>query len=133
MAQRGSSEARSTSKILLSDLVLEEENQRKIIRRLRSAARAGRNADAASLDVNFQSLLLLVDDSARLTPDMQRIQDLIRRDFNLDAFRDELPMADFWQLITTCMDRLHATGLVIIEELECCLSAVETHDKGGIL
>ena len=122
VAQRGSSEARSTSKILLSDLVLEEENQRKIIRRLRSAARAGRNADAASLDVNFQSLLLLVDDSARLTPDMQRIQDLIRRDFNLDAFRDELSMADFWQLITTCMDRLHATGLVIIEELECCLS-----------
>ena len=122
VAQRGSSEASSASKILFSDLVLEEENQRKISKRLRSAARAGRNADAASLDVNFQSLLLLVDNSARLTPEMERIQDLIRRDFNLDAFRDELSMGDFWQLITTYMDRLYATQLLIIEELECCLS-----------
>lgn len=133
MIERKPSERKSAPQILFSDLVLEEENQRKIIRRLRSAARAGRHADAASVfdvdgvphgdgDVNFHSLLLLVEDSARLTPEMERIQDLIRRDFNIDAFRDELSMGDFWHLITIYMDRLHATELLIIEELECCLS-----------
>ena len=134
VVDRQHSERKSAPQILFSDLVLEEENQRKIVRRLRSAARAGRHANAASVvdidgvahgdgDVNFQSLLLLVEDSARLTPQMERIQDLIRRDFDLDAFRDELSMGDFWQLITIYMDRLHATELLIIEELECCLSS----------
>lgn len=142
VVDRQPSQRKSAPQILFSDLVLEEENQRKIIRRLRSAARAGRHADAASVfdvdgvphgdgDVNFHSLLLLVEDSARLTPEMERIQDLIRRDFNIDAFRDELSMGDFWQLITIYMDRLHATELLIIEELECCLSnpaSVENDD-----
>jgi len=140
--KRCHSEIRSAPKSLFSDLVLEEENQRKIIRRLRSAARAGRHADAASVldsdgvphgdgDVNFQSLLLLVEDSARLTPEMERIQDLIRRDFNIDAFRDELSVEDFWQLITIYMDRLHATELLIMEELECCLSDPASVENDG--
>jgi len=117
--------------MLFSDLVLEEENQRRVVRKLRSVSRAGRLADAASAleggisygggDVNFQSLLMLVEESVRLTPDMERIQDTIRRDFNLAAFHKEMAMGNFWGLITVYMDRLHATELLIIEELECCL------------
>ena len=127
-ASHGSSakqELRKVPKMLFSDLVLEEENQRRIVRQLQRSAHLYRDGEG------MRSLLILAEESVVLTPTMERIQDTIRRDFDLAAFHEMTTVEEFFSAISVYMDRLHATELLLIEELECCLDEEGGDASGG--
>jgi len=92
---------------LMNDLVLEVENQRKILHAMQS------------VQVKKASLFTLVQDCVRYGPEMEALQDKIIRDFDLVGFRSELDDEEFWQFISIYIDKLHSLELLIIEEIEC--------------
>jgi hypothetical protein len=95
---------------LLNDLVLEVENQFKLITELQSMS---------DLDGN---LLLLIKQNVGLPAPMERLQSFILREFDLKGFQQEMQVADVWDLITVYMDKLHSLELLIVEEIECSIA-----------
>ena len=95
---------------LLNDLVLEVENQFKLINVLKNLQ---------DLDGN---VLLLIRENVGLPPSMERLQSFILTEFDLIGFQREMNHESVWNLITVYMDKLHSLELLIIEELECSLS-----------
>ena len=72
------------------------------------------------LDGNYRALLRLLGDTIRPSDAMRSVQDHIRKDFDIDKFRQAMSMDEFWRAITLYMDRLHSTELLILEELDSC-------------
>lgn len=95
---------------LLNDLVLEVENQFKLISELQNLQ---------DLDSN---VMLLIRENVGLPPSMERLQSFILSKFDLVGFQQEMNHEDVWNLITVYMDKLHSLELLIIEELESSLS-----------
>ena len=95
---------------LLNDLVLEVENQFKLISELQNLQ---------DLDGN---VVLLIRENVGLPPSMERLQSFILSEFDLVGFQQEMNHEDVWNLITVYMDKLHSLELLIIEELESSLS-----------
>ncbi|KAI2489898.1 protein tyrosine kinase [Fragilaria crotonensis] len=95
---------------LLNDLVLEVENQFKLINVLQNLH---------DLDGN---VLLLIRENVGLPPSMERLQSFILSEFDLEGFQQEMNHESVWNLITVYMDKLHSLELLIIEELESSLS-----------
>jgi hypothetical protein len=95
---------------LLNDLVLEVENQFKLITVLQNLQ---------DLDGN---VLLLIRENVGLPPSMERLQSFILSEFDLEGFQQEMNHESVWNLITVYMDKLHSLELLIIEELESSLS-----------
>ena len=95
---------------LLNDLVLEVENQFKLITVLKNLQ---------DLDGN---VLLLIRENVGLPPSMERLQSFILTEFDLMGFQREMNHESVWNLITVYMDKLHSLELLIIEELESSLS-----------
>mmetsp|Transcript_3646 Transcript_3646/g.6119 ORF Transcript_3646/g.6119 Transcript_3646/m.6119 type:complete len:808 (+) Transcript_3646:32-2455(+) len=98
---------------LLNDLVLEVENQFKLITELQSMR---------DLDGN---LLLLIRQNVGLPAPMERLQSFILSEFDLNGFQQEMNVEDVWDLITVYMDKLHSLELLIVEEIECSLAEGE--------
>jgi serine/threonine protein kinase len=98
----------STSK-LFNDLVVEEANQRQIVRDLQSRSK---NID--------ESLMHMVNKFLSPGHQMRKVQNMIK-DFNLEGLQQSMPLKKFWQIITLYIDQLHALELLIVEELGICL------------
>lgn len=104
----------STSK-LLNDLVVEEANQRNIVRELQ--------AQSKNID---HSLLYMVEKSLTPSREMRKVQDMIK-DFNLQGLQQSMPLKQFWLIITLYIDQLHALELVIVEELGIWLMELDSN------
>ena len=100
---------RKVDRRLLNDLVLEVENQYKLIKELQEVK-----------SVN-QSLIQLVRQGVLPSKQMERLQKYILREFDLKGFQQDLRMGDVWNFITVYMDRLHSLELLLVEELEYAL------------
>jgi hypothetical protein len=68
-------------------------------------------------DENYSSILRLIADSIKPSDSMRTLQDHIRKDFDVNAFQQEMSMGAFWSGITLYMDKLHSTELILLEEL----------------
>jgi len=114
-SKKGSSRFRtshSTSK-LFSDLVVEEENQRMIVRELQHQSKV---LEISSASTSF-SLLQMVEKFLRPGREMEDIHDMIKM-FDLEGLQKSMKVKDFWPIITLYIDQLHALELLIIEELQ---------------
>lgn len=99
---------------LMNDLVLEVENQHKLISELQNLQ---------DMDGN---LLLLIRENVGLPPSMERLQSFILSEFDLEGFQQEMNHEEVWNLITVYMDKLHSLELLIVEEVESSLSEDNT-------
>lgn len=100
------------SQMLVTTLILEVENQRKLV------------AELQHLPLFDYSLQKLVQDSIQMGPQMETLQAKILNDFDLPGLHDEMNSNDIWNMITVYIDKLHALELLLVEELEYC---VEQH------
>ena len=117
-----SSKRNSTSK-LFNDLVVEEANQRRIVRELQTQSK---NIQRSGL-----SLLGMVEKFLRPGREMEDVQDMIK-DFDLKGLQHSMPLKDFWEIITLYIDQLHALELLIVEELGMsCMELSMTMDQEG--
>ncbi|CAB9519801.1 Ephrin type-B receptor 3 (Fragment) [Seminavis robusta] len=100
--------------LLMSDLVLEVENQRRLLEELK--------------DLPFGSLRNLVEELVEMSLPLRELQQSILKNFDLDSVIIKEPDQDVhsvWDLITVYIDKLHSLELLIIEEIEYCLPSVE--------
>ncbi len=91
---------------LMSDLILEVENQRFLVDQLESLP-----------EDNHRDLVL---DLASLSPKLQELQMIILSDFE-SLIHAQYDFDNIWNLITLYVDKLHSVELLLVEELECCL------------
>ena len=92
--------------LLMSDLVLEVENQRSLINKLESLPEG-----------SHRNLVL---ELASLSPQLQELQLIILSDFE-SLSHAEYDSENIWDLITLYIDKLHSVELLLVEELECSL------------
>jgi hypothetical protein len=152
----------STASRLLSDLIVEVENQHRLIAKLNDLPdQNGSSSGSASAQLGMSHLVL---ELVQLSPSLQELQNKIltnpeeflhhggrRRsrstddggdDQNEDDEEEEEKQAGgvvydsetIFQVITMYMDKLHSLELLIIEELEsCCQSSVRRHPSDSSL
>ncbi|GFH45587.1 mitogen-activated protein kinase kinase kinase 9 [Chaetoceros tenuissimus] len=95
-----------SSRKLFSDLVVEEANQRRIIKELQD--------DVQTNEIE-PSLLRMVDKFLTPSPKMREVQEKIKN-FDLADLHQSMPLSDFWDMITLYIDELHALELMLIED-----------------
>ena len=121
----------AVSKRLFSDLVLEQENRRKVARDLRAQAkRTQMGGGVGAVGDDLRSLLALIDQAVQPDPEMEDLHNAVLVSFDLEKFQGGMTMEDLWCRITVYIDRVHAVELLILEELECYL-AWPLSAKGG--
>ena len=101
--------------LLLSDLVLEVENQRRILDELKHQP--------------VGSLRNLVTELVEMSQPLRELQQNILTNFDLDGIiinESEHDVSKVWNLITVYIDKLHSLELLIIEEVEYCLPSLES-------
>lgn len=101
--------------LLLSDLVLEVENQRRILDELKHQP--------------VGSLRNLVTELVEMSQPLRELQQSILTNFDLDGIiinESEHDVNKVWNLITVYIDKLHSLELLIIEEVEYCLPSLES-------
>ena len=115
---------------LFSDLVVEEANQRSIVRELKSQTKlsiatypstsllSDEDRVATSPIGQFQGLMTLVEQFVQPSPSMEQLQLKIHTEFDVEALQSAMPVQKFWEMITLYIDQLHALELLFIEELE---------------
>lgn len=91
---------------LMSDLILEVENQRSLITQLESLP-----------EDSHRNLVL---ELATLSPQLQDLQLIILSNFE-SLNHAEYDSENIWDLITLYIDKLHSVELLLVEELECSL------------
>lgn len=106
--------------LLMSDLVLEVENQRRLLDELKG--------------LPFGSLRNLVEELVEMSIPLRELQQKILANFDLEGviIKDEQDVTVVWDLITVYIDKLHSLELLIIEEIEYCLPSIEysnSHNK----
>ena len=100
---------------ILTDLVLEVENQRSLVQELREQTTVE------------SSLLHLIREGVALPPQLEELQQQILLKFNLSGI--QLPSTHtVWNVITIYIDRLHSLELLLIEELESALANTDPTD-----
>ena len=104
------------SQILVTSLLLEVENQRKLVSELQN------------LPLFDNSLQTLVQDSVKMSSEMEALQLKIIRDFDLEGAILGIQSLNVWNMITVYIDRLYALELLLVEELEYCQL-----DDGGVV
>jgi len=104
------------SHMLLTSLILEVENQRKLV------------AELQQLPLFDYSLQKLVQDSVTMGPQMETLQAKILKDFDLQGFHEGIQSLDVWNMITVYIDKLYALEMLLVEELEYC---VEEDTRGS--
>ena len=102
------------SHMLLTSLILEVENQRKLV------------AELQQLPLFDYSLQKLVQDSVVMGTQMEMLQAKILKDFDLQGFHEGIQSLDVWNMITVYIDKLYALEMLLVEELEYC--AEEEHE-----
>lgn len=108
------------SQLLLNDLVLEVENQRKQLDEL------------AKLPVG--PLRNLVQELVTLSPEMQALQRRILGGLDLTVLEQgHVAVGKLWDLLTTYIDKLHSLELLIVEEIECCAPDLSSSQGTGKL
>ncbi len=104
---------------LLTGLVVEDANQRKIIRELQSQSKKlSEKRYGHRISSNMSSLLSLMEDMVRPSKDIDQLQEMIRTNFNLEELRKAMPYKKFWDVLTMYMDKLHSIELLLVEELQ---------------
>ena len=130
--------------LLLSDLVLEVENQRRLLDELRQQpAGSLRNLitelgrfDSLFLTsikvlstLNFFLSFLCYFKKVEMSQPLRLLQQRILTNFDLDDIifnESEHDVSNVWNLITTYIDKLHSLELLILEEVEYCLPSLES-------
>jgi hypothetical protein len=103
------------AQMLVTTLILEVENQRKLV------------AELQQLPLFDYSLQKLVQDSIQMGPEMKSLHAKILNDFDVQGFQDGMMNSmDVWNMITVYMDKLHALELLLVEELEYCVDDDDT-------
>jgi serine/threonine protein kinase len=104
---------------LLTGLVVEDANQRKIIRELQSQSKKlSEKRYGHKISNNMSSLLSLMEDMVRPSKDIDQLQEMIRTNFNLEELRKAMPYKKFWDVLSMYMDKLHSIELLLVEELQ---------------
>lgn len=104
---------------LFSDLVVEEANQRSIVRELQEQTKYALNSDPDSAFYeSFKGLMALVEHFVKPSPEMERLQNMINKEFDIEGLQSLMPVQQFWEMITLYIDQLHALELLFIEELQ---------------
>ena len=105
---------------LFSDLVVEEANQRSIIRELQEQTKYALLSDRenSAFYENFKGLMALVEHFVKPSLEMERLQNMISQEFNIEGLQRLMPVQEFWEMITLYIDQLHALELLFIEELQ---------------
>lgn len=112
--------------VIVNDLVMVVENHHRIMRELEKESGIKMESWSESYtittselayDENYCSLLNLIAESIKPSDSMRTLQDHIRKDFDVNAFQQEMSMEAFWSGITLYMDKLHSTELILLEEL----------------
>jgi len=101
-------------KYVVNNLVLEIENQHYLVDELSQIVRKLVNAEKSV----YKILSSLVEQSIVLSPELRKLHNLIKKEFDLKAFRKAVTREEFWTIISIYIDRLHALELLIIEEIE---------------
>ena len=98
--------------LLLSDLVLEVENQRRLLEELKR--------------LPVGSLTSLVEELVEMSKPLRDLQQRILKNFNLEGVSEGVlsNKTVIWELMTVYINKLHALELLIIEEIEYCLPEI---------
>lgn len=109
------------SRLMLTDLLLELENQRRHVGKL------------AKLLPKTGVLYNLVRELVSLSPQMKLLQNSIAQGFDLDSFKNKFDShGELWGLLTLYIDKLHSLELILVEEIESCAGTTQllahTHD-----
>lgn len=107
--------AQHSSSKLLTGLVVEDANQRTIIRQLQSQSKKVMH-DAAIKDL--KNMLLLMEEKLKPGKEMERLQEMIRTNFDLEDLRKSMPFYKFWEVISIYMDKLYSMELILVEEIQ---------------
>jgi len=92
---------------IYSNLILEEANQRKIIRELRIHVNKAQVSHSNPIseneyiifDENYRSLMSLVEDSLQ-SPKMEALEDRIRINFDIKGLQESISLEELWSVIT---------------------------------
>ena len=114
MVTRDSALTHQSSSKLFTGLVVEDANQRMIIRELQSQSKKVMKSQIK----NLKNLLLLMEDKLKPGKEMERLQEMIRTNFNLEELRKAMPFEKFWGVISIYMDKLHSMELILVEEIQ---------------
>jgi hypothetical protein len=98
--------------LLLNDVVLEVENQRRQLEALQSQVRPG-------------PLRNLVLELITMSPQMQQVQESLLGGFSLDGFKERFNADKLWDVMTVYIDKLHSLELLIVEEMEATQDRVD--------
>lgn len=108
-------------RLMLTDLVLEVENQRSQVGKL------------AKLLPKTGVLYDLVQELVSMSPQMKQLQNSILQGFDLDLLKSKFDsQGELWNLLTLYMDKLHSLELLIVEEIECCVG-IQSHDNAPLV
>lgn len=107
------------SRFLLTDLLLEVENQRRHVGKL------------AKLLPKTGVLYELVQELVSMSPQMKLLQNSISQGFDLDSLKSKFDShGKLWNLLTLYIDKLHSLELIIVEEIESCVG-IQSHDDNN--
>lgn len=103
---------------LFSDLVIQAENQRAIIRQIKKQTNSSLSAKYSHpLSDSFKSLSVMINKYIEPSIEMQQIQCMINA-FDAKGLKRLMPMTHFWHIISLYMNQLHSIELLILEELQ---------------
>jgi serine/threonine protein kinase len=105
------------SRLMLTDLLLELENQRRHVGKLiKLLPRTG-------------VLHNLVRELVSMSPQMKQLQNSITQGFDMDSFKSKFDsQGELWSLLTLYIDKLHSLELILVEEIECNASVRSAAD-----
>lgn len=98
--------------MLLTSLILEVENQRKLLHELQQLP---------EFDYSLQTL---VQDSVTMGHELELLQTKILQNFEFPS-PQEIQSLNVWNMITVYIDKLYALELLLVEELEYCQDETE--------
>lgn len=97
--------------LLVNDVVLEVENQRRQLDELHTHVRPG-------------PLRNLVFELVAMGPELRQVQESLLNSFSLDGLRDQFNADRLWDIMTLYIDKLHSLELLIVEEVEAARDRV---------
>jgi mitogen-activated protein kinase kinase kinase 11 len=110
------------SRLLLNDVVLEVENQRRQIEKLQH--------------IQGHPLQNLVQELVVMSEDMQQVQGMLSSGCMMEVIQEHYNAQQLWDVLSVYMDKLHSLELLIIEEMELVLppscAPVAIQDQSGL-
>lgn len=99
----------STAALLVGDVVVEVENQRRQLEELRHLPSG--------------PIRNLVQELIKHSPEMRQVQNLVLSGLSLSGLKALHDSQRLWDVMTVYIDKLHSLELLIVEEMENCLPA----------